>query len=106
MDLLNLCLTVTWYSYGSSVFIVVAEIVTQNIEEQTLATYTRTIPLWLPYVDDKFTAVHNHQIYDFQEHPNRERGHTVYQERLLDQSPFNPTSHKASTIRTLTRLAQ
>ena len=79
MDLLNLRLTVTWYSYGSSVFIVVAEIVTQNIEEQTLATYTRTIPLWLPYVDDKFTTVHNHQIYDFQEHPNRERGHTVYQ---------------------------
>ena len=28
----------------------------QNIEEQALATYTRTIPLWLRYVNDTFTA--------------------------------------------------
>ena len=60
MDLLNLCLPVTRYSYGSPVSIVVAEIVTQKVEEQTLVTYTRTIPLWLCYVDDTFTAVHKH----------------------------------------------
>lgn len=36
---------------------VVAEIEMQNIEEQALTTYTQTIPLWLHYVDDTFTAV-------------------------------------------------
>ena len=58
MDLLNLCLTSTYFQYngkhykqlhgtamGSPVSVVVAEIVMQNIEEQALATYTRTVPL-------------------------------------------------------------
>ena len=58
MDLLNLCLTLTYFQYngkhykqlrgtamGSPVSVVVAEIVMQNIEEQALATYTRTTPL-------------------------------------------------------------
>ena len=43
---------------GSPVSVVVAEIVMQNIEEQALATYTRTVRVWLRYVDDTFTAVH------------------------------------------------
>ena len=60
MDLLNLCLTSTYFQYngkhykqlhgtamGSPVSVVAAEIVMQNIEEQALATYTRTVPLWL-----------------------------------------------------------
>ena len=42
---------------GSPVSVVVAEIVMQNIEEQALATYARTILLWLPYIDDAFTAL-------------------------------------------------
>ena len=84
MDLLNLCLTSTLFQYhdkhckqlhctamGFPVSVVVAEIVMQNIEEQALATYTRTIPLWLRYVDDKFTAVHKDGIDDFREHLNR-----------------------------------
>ena len=71
MDLLNLCLTSTYFQYngkhykqlhgtamGSPVSVVVAEIVMQNIEEQALTTYTRNVPPWLRYVDDKFTAVH------------------------------------------------
>ena len=41
---------------GSPVSVVVAEIVMQNIEEQAVATCTRTIPPWLRYVDDTFTA--------------------------------------------------
>ena len=58
MDLLNLYLTSTYFQYngkhykqlhgtamGSPVSVVVAEIVMQNIEEQALATYTRTVPL-------------------------------------------------------------
>ena len=69
MDLLHLCLTSTYFQYngkhykqlhgtamGSPVSVVVAEIVTQNIEEQALATYSETLPLWLRYVDDTITA--------------------------------------------------
>ena len=153
MDLLNLCLTSTYFQYngkhykqlhgtamGSPVSVVVAEIVMQNIEGQTLATYTRTVPLWLRYVDDTFTAVYKDGIDDFHEHLNwqnadiqftreiEENGKisfldclvtrdnnklkaTIYRkpthtDRLLDQSSYNPISHKATTIRTLTRWAQ
>ena len=65
MDLLNLCLMSTYFQYngkhykqlhgtamGSPVFVVVAEIVMQNIEESALSTCPQTIPLWLRYVDD------------------------------------------------------
>ena len=86
MDLLNLCLTSTYLQYngkrqtvqlhgtamGSPVSVVVAEIVMQNIEEQALATYTRTISPWLRYVDDTFIAVHKDDIEDFHEHLNRQ----------------------------------
>ena len=48
--------------------VVVAEIVMQNIEEQALATYTQTVPLWLRCVDDTFAAVHKDGIDDFHEH--------------------------------------
>ena len=153
MDLLNLCLTSTYFQYngkqyrqlhgtamGSPVSVVVAEIVMQNIEEQALATYKQTVPLWLRYVDDTFTAVHKDEIDIFHEHLNRQNADiqftreveengkipfldclvsrhdnklqtTIYRkpthtDRLLDQSSYNPTSHKATTIRTLTRRAQ
>ena len=133
MDLLNLCLTSTYFQYngkhykqlhgtemGSPVSVVVAEIVR--------------------YVDDTFTAVHKDGIDDFHEHLNRQNSNiqftkeieengkipfldclvthdnnklqtTIYRklthtDRLLDQSSYNPTSHKATTIRTLTRRAQ
>ena len=112
----------------------------QNIEEQALATYKRTLPLWLRYGDDTFTAVHKDEIDDFHEHLNRQNADiqftkeievngkipfldclvtrndnklstTVYRkpthtDRLLDQSSYNPTSHKATTIQTLTRRSQ
>ena len=74
MDLLNLCLTSKYFQYngkqckqlngttmGSPVSVVVAEIVMQNIEEQVLATYRQTIPLWLRYVDDRCTQRQNEQ---------------------------------------------
>ena len=61
---------------GSQVSFVVTELVyMQKIEEQTQATNTRTIPLWLRYVDDTFTAGTLDEIDNFQ----TERGHTVYQ---------------------------
>ena len=151
--MVNLCLTSTYFQYnskhykqlhgtamGSPVSIVVAEIVMQNIEERALATYKRTLPLWLRYVEDTFTAVHKDEIDDFHEHlngqnadiqftkeieengkipfldclvtcDNNELRTTIYRkpthtDRLLDQSSYNPTSHKATTMRTLTRRAQ
>ena len=125
---------------GSPVSVVVAEIVMQNIEEQALATYSETLPLWLRYVDDTITAVHESKIDEFHEHLNEQNTNiqftkeieengkipfldclvtrenntlrtTVYRkpthtDRLLDQTSYNPTSHKATTVRTLTRRAQ
>ena len=153
MDLLKLCLTSTYFQYygkhhkqlhgtammGSPVSVVVAEIVTQNIEKEALASYKLTIPLWLRYVDDTFTTLHKDEIDDFHEHLNRQKAHiqftkeiednvkilfldcliirdnnrlqtTVYRKpthtgRLLDESSYNPTSHKATTMRTSTRRA-
>ena len=62
---------------GSPVSVVVAEIVMQNIEERALATYKRTLPLWLRYVDDTFTAVHRRNR-RFSRTPQRtKRRHTV-----------------------------
>ena len=61
MDLLNFCLTSTYFQYNGKHFkqlpgssYVLAEIFMQNTEEQAIATYTRTIPLWLRYDDDTF----------------------------------------------------
>ena len=153
MDLLNLFLTSTYFQYNSKhykqlhgtamgfpVSVVVAEIVMQNIEESALSTCRQTIPLWLRYVDDTFTAVRRNEIDAFHHHLNEqntdiqftreveENGKlpfldclvsrddnslriTVYRkpthtDRLLDESSYNPTSHKATTVRTLTRRAQ
>ena len=57
---------------GSPVSVVVAEIVMQNIEERTLTTCRQTIPLWLRYVDDTFTAVHKDEIDEFHDHLNEQ----------------------------------
>ena len=83
MHLLNLWLTSTFFQYngkhykqlygpamGSPVSVVLT-VIMQNIEEQALATNTRTIPLLLRYVDDTLTAVHICEIDDFHERHNR-----------------------------------
>ena len=67
MDLLDLCLTSTYFQYNgkhykqlhgtamrSPVSVIVAEIVMQQVEERPLETCRQTIPLWLRYVDDTF----------------------------------------------------
>ena len=51
----------------------------ENIEEQTLATYMRTIPLWLRYIDDTFPTVHKEEIDDFHEHLNRQKMDIIIQ---------------------------
>ncbi|CAH3145861.1 unnamed protein product, partial [Porites lobata] len=62
----------------------------------------------LRYVDDTFTAVHKDGIDDFHEHLNRQNADIQFTKEIEenDQSSYNPTSHKATTIRTLTRRAQ
>ena len=110
----------------------------QNMEEQTLASNKRTIPLWLRFVDNTFTTLHKDEINVFHEHliktttfslPRRlrimviflfladwsprenDRVQTTVHEkrahtnRLLNKSCYNPISHKATAIRTLTRRA-
>ncbi|XP_067048662.1 uncharacterized protein [Acropora muricata] len=153
MDLLHLCLISTYFPYkgkhykqlhgtsrGSPVSVVVAEIVMQDIEEQALATYSETLPLWLRYVDDRISAVHENKIDEFHEHLNEQNtniqftkeihengkipfldclvtrknntlritvyGKPTHTDRLLVETSYNPISHKATTVRTLTRRAK
>ena len=75
---------------GSPVSAVVAEIVMQNIEGQTLATYTRTVPLWLRYADDTFTAVYKDGIDDFHEHLNRQNADIQFTKEIEENGkiPF------------------
>ncbi|XP_068729026.1 uncharacterized protein [Montipora capricornis] len=92
MDLLNLCLASTYFQYngkhykklhgtamGSPVSVVVAKIVMQNIEEQALASYKRTTPLWLRHVDDTFTTLH-----DFHEHLHKQNAHIQFTKEIED----------------------
>ncbi|XP_067023854.1 uncharacterized protein [Acropora muricata] len=44
----------------------------QNIEEEALATYSETLPLWLRYVDGTITAVHGNKIDEFHDHLNEQ----------------------------------
>ena len=103
MDLLNLCLTSTYFTYngkhykqlhgtamGSPVSVFVAEIVMQSIEEQALATYKQRVPLWLRYVGDTFTAVHKDEIDTFHEHLNRQNADIQFTREVEENSeiPF------------------
>ena len=98
MDLLNLSLTSTNFQYNGKhykqlhgiAWALVAEIVMQSIEEQALATYAWTIPLWLWNVDDTFTAVHKDEIDDFHEHLNRQNMDIKFSKEIEENSkiPF------------------
>ena len=81
---------------GSPVSVVVVKIVMQNSEEQALATYTRTIPLCLRYVDDIFTAVHIDGIDDFHEHLNRQNVDAEDVSAFGQHRKFPPRARKTS----------
>ena len=102
MDLLNLCLTSTYFHYngkhykqldgktmGSPVSVVVAEMVMQNIEEQALASFKRTIPLWLRYADYTLTTLHKEEIDDFHEHVNRQNAHIQFSKEIEDNGKIS-----------------
>ena len=103
MDLLNLCLTSTYFQYngkhykqlhgtamGSPVSVIVAEIVMQHVEERCLETCRQTIPLWLRYVDDTFTAVHKEEIDDFHDHLNEQNADNQFTKEIEENGklPF------------------
>ena len=62
----------------------------KSIEEQALATYTRTIPFWLRYVEVTFTAVHKDEINDFHDHFNRENADIQFTKEIEENGkiPF------------------
>ena len=99
IDLLNLCLTSTYFQYngnhykqlhgtvmGSSVSVFVAEIVMQNIEESALSTCRKTIPLWLRHVDDTFTAVRHDEIDAFHHHLNEQNTDVQFTREIEENS--------------------
>ena len=74
---------------GSPVSVVVKEIVMQNIEECALTTCRQTIPLWLRYVDDTFTAVHKDEIDEFHDHLNEQNADIQFTKEVEDgKFPF------------------
>ena len=89
---------------GSPVFLVVAEIVMQNIEEQALATYSETLPLWLGYVDNTITAVHKNNIDEFNEHLNEQNTNIQFTKEIEENGkiPFVEclVTHENNTLRT------
>ena len=57
---------------------------------RALSTYTKTLPLWLRYVDDTFTAVHKDEIDTFHEHLNRQNPHIQFTKEIEENGkiPF------------------
>ena len=67
-----------------------AEIVMQSIEEQALATYSETLPLWLRYVDDMIGAVRKNKTDEFHEHSNKQNPSIQFTKEIEESSkiPF------------------
>ena len=89
---------------GSPVCVAVAEIVMQNIEEQALATYSETLPLWLRYVDDTITAVHENKIDEFHEQLNKQNASIQFTKRIEENAKIPVldclVTRKNNTLRT------
>jgi len=73
---------------GSPVSVVVAEIVMRYVEESALATCQQTMPLWLRYVDDTFTAVHKDEIDDFHDHLNEQNADIQFIKEIEENGNF------------------
>ena len=88
---------------GSPVSLVVAEIVMQNIEEQALATYSETLSLYLRYVDDTITSVHENKIDKFHEHLNEQNTNIQFSKEIEENGkiPFVDCliTHENNTLR-------
>ena len=53
-----------------------------------LATCRQTIPLWLRYVDDTFTAVHKDEIDEFHHHLNEQNADIQFTKEIEGKLPF------------------
>ena len=62
----------------------------QNIEERALATYIRTLSLWVGYVDDTSIAVPKDGIDDFREHFHRQNADIQFTKEIEEKGkiPF------------------
>ena len=107
MDLLNLCLTSTYFQYngkhykqlhgtamGSPVSVVVSEIVMRHVEERALATCRQTIPLWLRYVDDTLSAVHKDEIDTFHDCLNEQNADIQFTKEIEENGAATTTNCK------------
>ena len=84
---------------GSPVSVVIAEIVMQHVEERALATCRQTIPLWLRYVDDTFTAIHKDEIDAFHDHLNEQNADIQFTKEIEENGklPFLDCLEAATT---------
>ena len=57
-------------------------------------TYTRTICLWVRYVDDTVTAVRKDEIDDFHEHLNRRKADIQFTKEIEENSKTSFFSHE------------
>ena len=89
---------------GSPVSVVVAEIVMQKMEEQALATYSETLPLWLRYVYYTITAVHENKIDESHEHLNEQNTNIQFTKEIEENGkiPFldSLVTRKNNALRT------
>ena len=69
---------------------VVVEIVLQNVKKQTLGTYTKTLPLWLHYIDNTITAMHKDEINAFHKHHKRQKPEMQFTKEIKENGeiPF------------------
>ena len=76
--------------WASPFSVVVAEIVMKNIEEQALATYTRTVPLWLRSLTTHSPPYTKTGIDDFHEHLNRQNADIQFTKEIEENGkiPF------------------
>ena len=96
---------------GSHVPVVVAEIVMQNFEEQALATYRRTIPLWITLRWRHFTTAYKDEINDCHEHLNRQNADIQFAKEIEENDEIfflvylvtRDNLQKTDTYRQITR---
>lgn len=83
VKLMSFCLNATFFTFrgviykqrygtamGSSVSVIAAELVMEDVEQRALNSFHCPIPYWKRYVDDTFTAVRRDLVEEFHQHLN------------------------------------